>query len=118
MTTWNELVREAREAIGYDHDTREDRVRLRGGELDMSDLSHEYADSHGRVIWYSESRALYADGLLDDFEDEARGILVPGTIQEWITAAAYFALRAAYDEAMAEYLDEYADEDEDSLATV
>jgi len=120
MTSWSELVREARDAIGCDFDTREDRARLRDGELDTCDLSHEYADSHGRVIWYSESRALYADGLLDDFEDEARGNLVPESIQDWITAAAYYALRAAYDEAMADYLDEYADEDAgaDSLAAV
>jgi hypothetical protein len=117
MTTWSDLVTEARQSIEADHGTREDRDTLREWieSGDWHDAAHEYADGHSRVIYYAESRALFADGLLDDYEDEAQeiGDGTIDTIDRWISMAAYCALRSAYLEAVSEYLDEYADELDD-----
>jgi hypothetical protein len=112
MTTWSDLVREAREDLEADYPTREDRALLREWEDtgELHERAHEYADGHGRVIWYSESRALFAAGLLDEYEDEARG-LDPKTIDEWITGSAFFALCDAFREAVSGYLEDHEDEE-------
>lgn len=112
MTTWNELVSEARHGLELDYPTPEDRATLREWEDsgEWHDHAHEYADGHHRVIYYSESRALFAAGLLDDYEDEANDLGPFDSIDAWITASAYCALRAAYLEAVSGYLEDHEDE--------
>jgi hypothetical protein len=111
MTTWGDLVREARECLEADYPTREDREILRGWEDsgEWHEHAHEYADGHGRVIYYSQSRALFADGLLDEYEEEAQeiGDGTIDTIDRWISTAAYCALRSAYLEAVTQYLEDH-----------
>jgi hypothetical protein len=115
MTTWNELVKEARESLESDHPDREDRDTLREWEDtgEWHDAAHEYADGHHRVIYYSESRALFAAGLLDEYEDEAKELGPVGgfdSVDDWLTAAAYCALRTAFMEAVSAYLEDHEDE--------
>ena len=111
MTTWNELVSEARRGLELDYPTSEDRATLREWEDsgEWHDHAHEYADGHHRVIYYSESRALFSDGLLDEYEDEASDLGPFDSIDAWITASAYCALRAAFLEAVSQYLDDHED---------
>ncbi len=116
VTTWQILVDEARESVEDAYPTREDRDTLRGWEEsgDGHEAAHEYADGHHRVIYYSESRALFAAGLLDDYEDEARELAPSGgfeSVDQWLTVAAYCALRAAYLEAVSVYVEAWEPED-------
>lgn len=112
MTTWSELVSEARHGLELDYPTPDDRATLRGWEDtgEWHEAAHEYADGHRRVIYYSESRALFFEGLLDDYEDEANDLGPFDSIDAWITASAYCALRAAYLEAVWGYLEDHDDE--------
>lgn len=115
MTTWGDLVREAREHLEADYPEAKAREVLREWEDsgEWHEAANEYADSNERVIYYSHSRALFADGLLDEYEEEAVEIGEGSidTIDRWITLAAYCALRAAFLEAVTQYLGDHEDEE-------
>lgn len=108
MTTYADLVRDALHTLRVDHASPEDRQNLRDlvESGDIHDLAHEYADGHQSVIYYSESRALWADGVSTEYESDADDLGPHESIDAWITAAAYCTLRAAFTDAVDEYLDE------------
>ena len=119
MTTYEDLVREARECVEADHPSREDRESLRDlvESGDIHDMAHEYADGHARVIYTAQSRALWADGVSTDYEGDAVDLGPHESIDAWITAAAYCTLRAAFTDAVDEYLEAHpADELEAGLS--
>ena len=107
MATYGDLVGEARAHLEADHPSREDRESLRDlvRSGDIHDLAHEYADGHARVIYTAESRALWADGVSTEYESDADDLGPHESIDAWITAAAYCTLRAAFTDAVDEYLE-------------
>ena len=115
MTTYGDLVREVRGCLEADHPSREDRETLRDlvESGDIHDLAHEYADGHSRVIYTAESRALWADGVSTEYESDADDLGPHESIDAWITAAAYCTLRAAFTDAVDEYLEEHPDDELD-----
>lgn len=86
---WRDVVADVSNMVAVD---------LADGTIDRDDedswdeYAHEWADGSEWVIYYSNSRALFADGALDDFEDEARSLGEPESIDQWITAAACLAV--------------------------
>ena len=119
MATYEDLVREARKCLEADHPSREDRESLRGlvDSGDIYDLAHEYAAGHFRVIYTAESRALWADGVSIVYESDADDIAYK-SIDDGITLAAYCTLRAAFTDAVDEYLEAHPDDELDaSLST-
>ena len=120
MATYEDLVREARKCLEADHPSREDRESLRGlvDSGDIYDLAHEYAAGHFRVIYTAESRALWDDGVSTEYESDADDLGPPESIDAWITLAAYCTLRAAFTDAVDEYLEAHPDDELDaSLST-
>lgn len=77
------------------------RLDVAHGNLDLGDddaverYCSEAADGHHDVIYTFAVRELFARGDLDDFLDEVDGVSV-GTINAALTDAAFFAVRAAY----------------------
>lgn len=97
-TTWREVCDTIDRIVA---DDLADGTIDRDDEDSWEDYAHEWADGSSWVIYYSESRALWADGAADDYEDEANGIVAPGAgIQDRITAAVYLAVRARIVEAI------------------
>lgn len=109
-TTWREVCETVEQIVRDD---------IADGSLDPSDrdaveeYAHEWADGSSWVIYYSESRALWADRATPDFEDEANEIVTPDAgIQERITAAVYLAVRAQIVETVERVADELEDADD------
>lgn len=97
-TTWHEVCDTIDRIVA---DDLADGTIDRDDEDSWEDYAHEWADGSSWVIYYSESRALWADGAADDYEDEANEIVAPGAgIQDRITAAVYLAVRARIVEAI------------------
>lgn len=113
MTTYYDLVQEALVTVEDEYPEPADRAQLRdlmeSGEI--HDRAHEYADGHADVIYYSNSRNLWADGVSTEYEADASDLGPFDSIDAWISAAAYCTLRAAYTDAVSEYLDSHEDDD-------
>jgi hypothetical protein len=100
------VCEEIRENIRTDSDT---------SNVDIADpdswdnYAHEWADGSEWVIYYANSRALWADEeIISGYEDEAAEFLdIRGvTIDQWITATVYLAVRAEILEACREIAEE------------
>lgn len=111
--TFEGLVDDARESLAIDYATREERDHLRSlvESGDIQDLAHEYADGHEDVIYYANSRRMWADGVSSDYESDAADLGPHESIDRWITIAAYCTLRAAFTDAVSEYLADNEEED-------
>jgi hypothetical protein len=99
------VCEEIRENIRTDSDTSN--VDLADPDS-WDDYAHEWADGSEWVIYYANSRALWADEeIISGYEDEAKEITAsPRTIDEWITACVYLAVRAEILEACREIAEE------------
>jgi hypothetical protein len=99
------VCEEIRENVRTDSDTSN--VNLADPDS-WDDYAHEFADGSGWVIYYANSRALWTDEIVQGYEDEAVGLLeIPGaTIDQWITACVYLAVRAEILEACREIAEE------------
>ena len=120
MATYEDLVGWAEAELKVAHPSPEDRQTLRDAveSGDIHDLAHEYADGHFRVIYTAESRALWDDGVSTEYESDADDLGPPESIDAWITLAAYCTLRAAFTDAVDEYLEAHPDDELDaSLST-
>jgi hypothetical protein len=83
------------------------------GNLDPTDddsvetYCHETADGHHDVIYTYAVRELFARGDLDEYLEDVIDVPVPGDIDQALTIAAYYAVRQAYADAIAEYREEH-----------
>lgn len=111
--TFTGLRREAYDSLTIDHGSKEDRDNLRHlvASGDIHDLAHEYADNHADVIYYSNSRQMWADGVSTEYEEDAADLGPHESIDRWITVAAYCTLRAAFTDAVSDYLADHEDQD-------
>lgn len=60
----------------------------------VDEYAHEWADGCEWVIYYAQSRALWADPAMPDFDDAADDMCGPGVgVQDRVTAAVFLAVR-------------------------
>jgi hypothetical protein len=109
MAKWYEIVREIDEIVTAD---------CEDGTLDWRDedasyeYAHEWADGSQYVIWHAQSREAWLSGA-DEWEDEATDFGPFDSIQSWITATVYCAMKATILDAVYVYRQDHEDDDED-----
>jgi hypothetical protein len=101
---WYRVCRDIREIIRTDSDNSN--VDL-GAPDSWDDYAHEWADGSEWVIYYANSRALWADSAeVQAFEDDARVWSTDSSIDSQITACVFLAVRQEIMDALQEIAEE------------
>lgn len=109
MAKWFEIVREIDEIVTAD---------CEDGTLDWRDdeavdeYAWEYADGSTHVIYHFNSREAWVSGA-DQWEDEADDLGPFDSIQGWITATVFCAIRATVLDAIDAYRKDHEDDDDE-----
>lgn len=107
MTSWREVCETIDKIV---RDDVADGTIDRDDEDSWGDYAHEWADGSSWVIYYSESRALWAEGAADEFEADVLDLVDPmADIDQRITAAVYLAVRAQIVDTIREVVSESDD---------